>query len=185
MPRQTFNELFDALSTAPTAVANSTVETIIVPDFVFPAKYFIQGTSFRFTTVGQISNVVTAVPTVTIRVRIGPSTLSGTAVFATQALAANTTANTNLTWRMEGYGTCRTSGTAGTILVAGQIWLPNLGSGTTVGLVGYPNFIPVSGPTTGTIDTTVANVLSISAQWSAANASNSIQPVTHLMEALN
>jgi hypothetical protein len=186
VPRQTFNELFDALSVTPTAVANSTVEAIIVPDFVFPAKYFIQGTTIRGRTFGQISNVVTAVPTVTMRVRFGSSTLSATAVFASAAIGANATANTNLSWRMEWTATCRTSGSAGTIMLGGQLWFSNLVLGTAAGQSGaQPFFMPASSPATQTLDTTIANVCSISAQWSAANAANSIQPVIHTMESLN
>jgi hypothetical protein len=185
MPRQDFIATLFSLSADATAVGNTTTETIIVPDFVFPAYTFIQGTKIRATFMGRISNVVTAVPTTTFRVRVGTATLSGTAVFASGALAANATANTNLTWRGEYTLTCRTNGTAGTIMCAGQIWLPNLTAGNAVGNVGYPNFIPVTAPATQTIDTTVTNVLSLSAQWSAANASNTIQVQEYSLESMN
>lgn len=185
MSMQTFNELLKSRIASATAVANTTTETVIVPDYAFPADYFFQGRTLRATLMGQISNVVTAVPTTTFRVRVGAATLSATAVFASGALAANATANTNLTWRGEFTLVCRSSDTAGTIMVAGQLWLPNLTSGTAVGNVGYPNFIPVSAPATQPIDTTIVNVMSISAQWSAANAANSIQVVQYHLEALS
>lgn len=185
MSGQTFDETLQSLSASPSAVGNTVTETIIVPDFVFPANFFKQGTKIRGTYSGQISNVVTAVPTTTFRVRMGTATLSATAVFASGALAANATANTNLTWRLEYTLTCRTSGTGGTIMCVGQIWLPNLTAGNAVGNVGYPNFIPVSAPATQTLDSTVANVLSLSAQWSAANASNTIQVVEGMLESMN
>lgn len=185
MPRQTFNELFQSITAAPTAVANTASETILVPDFVFPAGFFIQGTTVRATLMGRVSNVVTAVPTQTIKVHVGTATLSATAVFSSPALSANATANTNLTWRMEYTMTCRTSGTAGTLMCAGQIWLPNLTAGSALGQVGYPTMFPVTAPATGTLDTTVANVLSLGWTWSAANASNSVQAELYHLESNN
>lgn len=184
MTMQTFNEALVASNADATAVGNTVSETIIVPDYTFPAGYFYQGRRLRATLWGVISNVVTAVPTITIRARIGTTTLSATWVSASGALAANATANTNLTWKADFELHCRTSGTAGTGFLAGQIFLPNLTSGTAVLNVGYPNLIPASAPAAGTLNTTVANLLSFSAQWSAANAANTITVNQYLLEAL-
>lgn len=184
MSRQTFNELLQSISADPTAVGNSTAETILVPDFTFPANYFIQGTTIRGTGVGRVSNQAVA-NNQTFRVHFGTATLSATAIFTSGVLASNATANTNLTWRFEWTAVCRTSGTGGTIMLTGQIWLPNLVTGTTVGLVGYPALIPVTAPATQTIDTTVANVLSNAWTHGTANAANTVQMHNYHLESLN
>lgn len=184
MSIQTFNECLVTSIGDATAVANTTTETIIVPDTPFAANYFYQGRTIRASLWGVISNVVTAVPTVTVRVRVGAATLSATWVSASGALAANATANTNLTWHGEFELVCRTAGTGGTGFVSGQLWLPNLTAGNAVGNVGYPNLIPISAPAAGTLNTTISNVMSISAQWSAANAANSITVNRYTLEAL-
>lgn len=168
--------------TTSTAVANTVTETILVPDFAFPANYFLQSTRLRATMIGQVSNVVTAAPTMTIRVRIGPLTLSTVAVFATGALAANTTANTNLTWRANLMVSCRSVGTTGTVTAGGEFWFPNLTGATITNLAAF--MMPSSAPTTATLDTTVVNIMSISGQWGTANAANSIQVTDYTLESL-
>lgn len=184
MSRQTFNESKAVLTSDATAVGNSTTETIIVPDYTFPAGEFNTGVLYRAKLYGVISNVVTATPTITFRVRIGTTTLSATWVSASGALVCNATANTNLTWHAEFQLVCRTAGTAGTGFLSGQIWLPNLTAATTINTEGYNNLIPASAPAAGTLNTTVANLMSVSAQWSAANAANTITTNQFLLECL-
>ena len=168
-----------------TAVGNTTTETIIIPDLQPTAGYFTQGKRLRCTLYGVVSNVVTAVPTITFRVRIGTTTLSATYATSSTALACNATANTNLSWRGEFELVCQTTGTAGTGLVMGQFWLPNLTANNTIAGVGYPALLPPATPAPGTINTTVSNFISTSAQWSAANASNTITVKSFLWEELN
>ncbi len=183
MSMQTFDETLVSLTASATAVT-AAADTILVPDYTLPANYLYQGRTLRAKIYGQVSNVVTAVPTETFKIHLGPLTLSATAVFTSAALATNATANTNLTWFAEYILVCRTSGSSGTVMVTGQLSLPNLTAGNAAGQVGYPNFIPASGPTTGAVDTTVANLLGFSHQWSAAAAGNSIQVVNYQIEAL-
>lgn len=184
MTIQTFNECLATTVADATAVANTTTETIIVPDYTFPAGYFYQGRKLRASLYGVISNVVTAVPTITLRVRFGTTTLSATWASASGALVCNATANTNLTWKMEFEFVCRSIGTGGTGFLMGQAWLPNLTAATTINTEGYNNLIPSSAPAAGTLNTTVANLMSVSAQWSAANAANSITTNMFTLEAL-
>jgi hypothetical protein len=183
MTRQAFNELLVSTTADGTAVGNSATEAIIVPDFVFPANYFIQGTTIRFTLGGRISNIVTATPTITFKVHIGTATLSATAVFSTGALVTRATVATNESWRAEGTIVCRSSGTGGTLMCMGEFDLPNL-TGATTALVATV-IMPSTAPATQPVDTTVANVLGIAAQWSAASASNTIQVHRYHLECLN
>jgi hypothetical protein len=183
MSRQTFNEMLVSTTADGTAVGNSTVEAIIVPDFIFPANYFIQGTTIRYTLGGRISNVVTATPTITIRIHVGTATLSATAIFTSGALLTRATVATNESWRAEGTVVCRSSGTAGTIMAMGELDFPNLTGGSTTNVI--TTVLPQTAPATQTIDTTVANVFGIAATWSAANAGNTIQTHRYHLESLN
>lgn len=184
MSLQTFSETLVSITAPATAVNTTASEALLVPSYSLPANYLYQGRTLRATLMGQISNVVTAQPTITFRVRIGTTTLTGTVMAASGALQANTTANTNLTWRMEWTLVCNSSGTSGTVMVNGQVTLPNLVSGTTVGLVGYPNMLPVSAPAAATVDTTATKLLETTVQWSASNAANSIQATQYILESL-
>jgi hypothetical protein len=129
-----------------------------------------------------MSNVVTAVPTITIRTRVGSTTLSATWVVTSGAVACNATANTNLTWRGEFVMVCRSAGTAGTGMIIGQLCIPNLTGGTITNAIDV--MVPTSAPAAGTLNTQIANVLSISGQWSAANAANTLTVNHELIEAL-
>lgn len=183
MPRQDYMALLRTVSADPAAVGNTTTETIIVPDTLIPADAMIPGTTYRFTLGGRISNVVTAVPTITIKVHIGTATLSSTAVFSTGALATRATVATNESWRAEGTIVCRTNGTAGTLMCMGEFDLPNLTGGTTTNVI--TTIMPQTAPATQPVDTTVANVFGIAAQWSAAAAGNTIQVHKYHLESLN
>lgn len=182
MSLQTYNETLFYLTSPATAVVSTASETLLVPSFTLPPNYLYSGRCLRATLMGQISNVVTAVPTITVRVRIGTTTLTGTVMAATAALACNATANTNLVWRSEINLICCTAGAAGTVMCTGMIALPNLTAGSAVGQVGYPNTLPATAPATAVVDTTATKLLEFTAQWSASSASNSIQVVNYQLE---
>lgn len=170
---------------ASTAVNTSTAKTIIIPDLVPVANYFTQGKRLHLTAWGIVSSLTATTPNITIRVGIGSTTLSTTYETASGALAFTTTAITNGTWQLEVDLVCQTIGTAGTALVVGQVYLPNLTAVTTVGGEGYNNTLPVTGLAAGTLNTTIQNFISISAQWSASSASNSIQTLFYTWEEMN
>lgn len=170
---------------AATAVNTSTTETIIIPDLTLAANYLTQGKRLRLTAWGKLSSLTATTPTLTLKVRIGTTTLSATYATATGALAFTATAITDGTWHAEIDLVCQTTGSGGTGLVVGQVYLPNLTAATTVGGEGYNNTLPVTGLTAGTINTTVANLVSFSGQWSASNAANSIQTMFYTWEELN
>jgi len=184
MTIQTFNEALVVRVADATAVNTSTAETVIVPDYPFVAGYFYQGRTIRISAWGVLSSLTATTPNITLRFRMGTGTLSATFVVASGALAFTSTAITNGSWRLEGQLTCRNTGTAGTGMFMGQVFLPNLTAATTVGGEGYNNTMPVTGSAVGTIDTTVQNLMSLSAQWSASSASNSITVQQYILEAI-
>jgi hypothetical protein len=168
-----------------TAVNTSTTETIIIPDLTLAANYLTQGKRLRLTAWGKLSSLTATTPNLTLRVRIGTTTLSATYATASGALAFTATAITDGTFRLEVDLVCQTTGSSGTGLVFGQAYLPNLTAATTVGGEGYNNTLPVTSPAAGTINTTVANLVSVSGQWSASSGSNSIQVMFYTWEELN
>jgi hypothetical protein len=168
-----------------TTVGTSTTETIIIPDLVPVANYFTQGKRLHLTAWGKLSSLTATTPNLTLRVRIGAATLSATYVTASGALAFTATAITDGTWRLDVDIVCQTIGTAGTALVVGQAYLPNLTAVTTVGGEGYNNTLPVTGLAAGTLNTTIANFISVSGQWSASSASNAITTKFYTWEEMN
>lgn len=182
MTIQTFNECLVSRTADATQVSNTTTETIIVPDYTFPANYFYQGRTLRGLLKGVCSNVVTTPGTLTYRLRMGATTLSATAVSASNALGLDTTARTNFPWEMRFTIVCRSSGTAGTALMTGQIEQSNVLSSTAANLL--PQFIPASSIAAGTVDTTIANLFSVSAQFSVATNPTNLTVNTYILEAL-
>lgn len=166
-----------------TQVSNTVTETIIVPDFTFGANYFTQGKTIRGLLKGVCSNVVTTPGTLTYRLRMGTTTLSATYVAASNALGLDTTARTNFPWELRFTLVCRSAGTAGTVLLTGQVEQSNVLASTAANLL--PQFIPASAPAAGTLDTTVANLLSISAQFSVSTNPTNLTVNTYVLESLN
>jgi hypothetical protein len=185
MTVQTFREALVSEVTDGTQISNTTTETIIYPDYTFPAGYFYPGRTIKGIMRGVCSNVVTTPGTLIYRIRIGTATLSTTSVTASAALGLDTTARTNWPWELNFTIVCRTAaipaGTGGTILVAGKIEQMNVLSSTAANLL--PQLIPASGTTTSTINTRVANLLSVSAQFSVATSPTNLTGNTYLLEA--
>lgn len=185
MAGSTYNVVLAQSVAAATAVGNTVTETVIIPDLTLAANYLTQGKRLRLTAWGQLSSLTATTPNVTVRLRIGTATLSATYATASGALAFTTTAMTNASWKADIDLVCQTIGTGGTGLVLGQVFIPGLTAVTTVGGEGYCNFMPVTSPAAGTVNTTVANLVSFSAQWSAANAANTIQTMFYTWEEMN
>lgn len=170
------------------ALATSTTETSILHGsgkYSLPANFlFYPGQALRIRAMGRVSNIVTTPGTLTFRVKFGTI-----AVASSPAFALNTTAKTNVTWVLDWDLTLRSVGnaTAATFMHSGQwqsesvIGSPAASAGGSGGLL-----IPASAPAVGTgFDSTVANVVDLTAQWSISNAGNSIQCHSYKLESLN
>lgn len=185
MTVQTFRETLVSEITDGTQISNTTTETIIYPDYPFAAGYFYPGRTIYGIVKGVCSNVVTTPGTLTYRLRLGTTTLSTTAVVASNALGLDTTARTNWPWELRFTIVCRTAaipaGTGGTMLMTGQIEQSNVLSSTAANLI--PQFLPSSAPATTTINTRVANLLSVSAQFSVATSPTNLTGNFYLLEA--
>jgi hypothetical protein len=188
MPMQSWQSVLISAQTDGTALNTSTTETSILPTqarVTLPANFFqYAGQALRVRSMGRVSNIVTTPGTLTFRMKFG-----SIAVATTGALALNVAAKTNVTWILDWDLTCRSvgGGTSATIMFSGQwqseavVGSPAAGSGGAAS-----HIFPASAPAVGTgFDSTVANQIDLTAQWSVSNAGNSIQLHSFKLESLN
>lgn len=192
MSRQFWSETLTWATATPTAVANTTTETILVPNVTIPANYLQDGRALRLTVTGSYGT--TATPTLGFKLRWGG--VSGTVLGAT-GLATTTSgtgggASMTAMWTGEFIIQTRSNGSSGTLMSNGQVILytSTVGTAGTVTNYGMPIAL-ASGATGGTtpvvatVDLTADTALSLTAVWSAAATADSIQVLTYHIEALN
>lgn len=123
----------------------TTLTETVLTSGTLAANSIVAGSTYRFAASGLRTGASSG--GITIRLRIGPTTLTGS-ISATWAQGATTTASA---WYIDGIVTVRTSGAAGTTL--GQI---SSIYGTTAGLG--------QNATTVAVDTTVSNLMELTLQ---------------------
>jgi hypothetical protein len=109
-----------------TAVTNTTTETIMIPDFVWPnagPHAWYVGKMARVVIWGRVSTVVTTPGTITFRLRWGG--VAGTTLVTSKAQRPKTTVSTNMAAQLWFIVQCRAIGTAGSLFVMGQNNLAN------------------------------------------------------------
>lgn len=177
MSRQFWTETIAWATADGTAVANTTTEAIIFPNVTIPGNYMQDGRVLRLKAYGKLST--TGTPTITFALRWGG--VSGTLIATTEALT-NGSGVTNVNWSIEIMIIVRANGSSGTLLAMGDAVLHT--SATAV----LHNVFGVSGydaPAVVTADLTVDSPLSLTADWSAASASNTLTGMFYTIEALN
>ncbi len=182
MSLQTWEELLYSHVVDATQISNTVSETIMIPDFVLPAKYWYAGRTLKVTLVGVMSNVVTTPGTLTIRSRLGG--VAGTSLCASAALALNTTAQTNASICIEFWHVCRIAGlsaTSGTMFTTGRVALGN--SRSTQGLI---DMAPATGnAAVASLDLTSATTMSYTAQFSVSTNPTNLTINIATIEAMN
>lgn len=186
MSMQTWQETLINQNVDGTALTASTTPTSIIhpsAKLTLPANYLRVGSIIKLTAQGRISNVVTTPGTLTIDVRMGPT--SNIVVANGGAIALNTTAKTNVAFWLEILMTCRAigNGTSTNFMFQGTFTSESVFSAA----AGTANtaMLPASAPTVGTgFDSTVASVVDLFATWSLNNA-NSIQTHQFKIESFN
>lgn len=192
MSRQFWNETITWATTAGTAIANSTTETIVFPNVTIPANYLQDGRVLRIRAFGAYGT--TGTPTLTLSLRWGG--VSGT-VIAKSAAATLTSgvgggASMTAMWSFEAIIQVRSNGSSGTLFTNGVAVLftsttPTAGTVTNYGMP----IVLASGSTGGTTpvavtcDLTADTALSFTATWGTANAANSLRGDQYVIEALN
>jgi hypothetical protein len=182
MSRQNWEEAVASSTVNGTAIANSTTEGLLFPSVNLPGGYMAGGRTLAIRAMGKLSNIVTTPGNLTFAIRWGG--VAGTILAQTSALALNTTAQTDIMWRIEMEIITRADGSSGSLLAMGMVAVAQLA--TTV-----PNFMGSAGgastntPAAVTVDLTAATDLSLTAKFSIANAGNSITGMNYVLESLN
>lgn len=179
---QGWEESLESITANGTAIANSTSEALLCPDFNLPAYYMAAGRTLRLWAAGLLSSVGSSPGTLTVRVRWGG--LAGTTLLATNAMAQDSTARTDVGWCFTGHIVCRTSGVTGTFMNGGIFF--------TYAYDAAAAYRPINMGSAGistnaavTVDTTAAKLLSVTGQFSVASASNTMLCQQRVIEVLN
>lgn len=192
MSKQFWEEAIAWATASGTAIANSTTETILFPNVTIPANYMQDGRALKLTAYGGYGT--TATPTLKFSVRWG-----GVAGTVLCAQAANVTtsgvgggASMTAMWMVEVVIQTRANGSSGTLMTNGYSTLSTSTLLTAGTVTNYGQVAPLASGATGgttpvavTADLTADTALSLTATWGTANAANSIQGHTYVIEALN
>lgn len=192
MSKQFWEETLVWATASGTAVANTTTETILVPNVTIPANYMQDGRCLHLRGFGAYGT--TATPTLVFSVRWGG--VAGT-VLAKQAANITTSgvgggASMTAMFEFDIFLQTRSNGSAGTLMTNGStiLYTSTLVTAGTVTNYGQPAPI-ASGSTGGTTpvavaaDLTADTALALTVTWGTANAANSIQCLNYTVEALN
>ncbi|WP_180930948.1 right-handed parallel beta-helix repeat-containing protein [Streptomyces sp. AJS327] len=152
----------DAPGTITTATAANTTTETVVASLLIPAADALPGTSYRFSVHGQAST--TGTPTLTIRVRLGGPT---GAVLSAFSAVTTSSGISGRGWSVNGALHAIAPGSSGTWAASAQL-IHRLAATTGQTLQDV---------TDGTVtrDSTADQALVVTAQWSAASASNTAQ----------
>ena len=160
-----------------TALGTSTTETSIIPavsKIILPSGYINRiGKTFELTAAGRISNIVTSPGTLTFRFKLGPT--ANIAVATSRAMTLNTTAKTNVGWWLRISMTVRAIGSSTTAnIMTGGTFESESVVGAAAGVANTATWADAPAVGTG-FDSSVANQIDLTAQWSVSNAGNTIQ----------
>lgn len=185
--RQTWQESLIVSEVDGTALTGTAAASIIPPAarFTLPANFMDVGKALRVTAKGRVSNIVTTPGTLTLDVRMGPT--SNIIVFNGGAMQLNAVAKTNVSWIFDAMLTCRTigNGTVATLFGIGQ-WTSESVVGSALPSAGGSGTLlcPASAPAAGTgFDSTVAMVADMFGVFSLTG--NSLTTHEYLLESLN
>jgi hypothetical protein len=165
-------------STTPTSLVHATAKVGLY------ANFFKIGKRIAVVASGRVSNIVTTPGTLTLDVRMGPT--SNIVVANGGAMALNVVAKTNVPWLLYWEMTCRAvgNGTSANLFHQGE-WTSESVIGSAVPASGGAgtHMLPNAAPAVGTgFDSTVSMIADLFATWSLNNA-NSIQcHQFHIME---
>lgn len=192
MSRQFWAETLTWATATATAVANTTTETILLPNVTIPANFMQDGRALRIWGYGSYGT--TATPTIIFTVRWGgvAGTVMAKSSTVTTTSAVGGGASMTALFAYDFTIQTRSNGSAGTAMTNGEISLYNSTGATSGTVTNYGLPLPlVSGSTGGTtpatasLDLTADTALSLTATWGTANAANSIQDIQHYIQALN
>lgn len=185
MSRQYWSEAISWSTTSGTAIASSTAETVIFSNATVGANYLQDGRALRIRASGSYST--TGTPTLTFRIRWGG--VAGT-LLAASAACTTPSGVTNAMWNIDIIVQTRSNGSSGTLMAIGTATVFAAVAGTVASATGEALVTPMSAggvtaPAVATVDLTADTAFSITAQWSASSASNTLTGMIYTIEALN
>lgn len=184
MSRQYWQESLSWATADGAAVANTTTETIIFPNIVIPANYMQDGRVLNLTAYGRLSSVTA--PTIRYRLRWGG--VAGTLLWDSGLITTNS--GTAALWKTFAVLQTRANGSTGSLFVMGDQFVGSAAAPTVASATGAPaaGIFGSAGddtPAAVTADLTADTALSLTAQWSAASASNTLTGHIYVIESLN
>ncbi len=177
--KQSWGEKIFVNAADQSAVTNTTTETVLVSDIPIPADLMEFKQTLLLIARGKISNVVTTPGTVTFRLRWNG--VAGNIIAQSAALQLSATAFTNAIWALYAEIQVRAEGASGSVQGLLEVSAGNL---STVG-PNYGGSAGATAPAAVTVDLTGSKTLSLTAQFSIANASNSITAIEVVLLSLN
>jgi hypothetical protein len=126
MSGSTWQETVSSLPQDATQVLNSTAETIMVPNFVWPnsgPQALYVGKRVRWTMWARVSTVVTTPGTIIFRLRWGG--VAGTLLVTSKTQRPKVTVSTNMSAYVQMEMTCRSTGATGSVFAMGLCDLGN------------------------------------------------------------
>jgi hypothetical protein len=166
-------------STTPTSILHATAKVPLYANF-----FWRVGKRIAIVAAGRISNIVTTPGTLTLDVRMGPT--SNIVVANGGAMSLNTVAKTNVPWLLYWELTCRAigNGTSANLMHQGE-WTSEsvIGSGVPTAGGAGTHMLPNAAPAVGTgFDSTVSMVIDLFATWSLNNANSITCHQFHVQE---
>lgn len=177
MSRQFWSEAIYWATADGTAVANTTTETILFPNVTIPANYMQDGRALRIYASGVHST--TGTPTLTFALRWGG--VSGTVLATSEAITCGSGV-TNMNWDLAAIIQTRSNGSAGSLFVSGNLRIHTSATAVSLNVFGVSGHDAMAAVTA---DLTADTALSLTADWSAASASNTITGKIYVGESLN
>lgn len=175
--RQFWNECIAWATADGTAIANTTTEAVIFPNITIPANYLQDGRALRLRAFGKLST--TGTPTMIWAFRWGG--VAGT-VLATSEAITQGSGVTNVNWGLEALVQTRANGSSGSLLVMGELGVHTSSTAVASNVFGVSGF---DAPAAVTVDLTADTALSLTADWSAQSASNTLTGMMYYVESLN
>lgn len=168
-----------------TAIANTTTEAIIFPNILIPANYLADGRVLKITAYGR--HGTTGTPTLVFALRWGG--VSGTVLAQSGALTCGS-AVTAAPWKIELLIQVRANGATGSLFVMGEAMCWDDAVGSTGSATNAPGIAAMCSagaatPAAVTVDLTADTALALTADWSAASASNTLTGHMYLLESVN
>lgn len=185
MPRQAWVEAVAWATADGTAIANTTTEAIIFPNITIPANFMADGRVLRITAYGR--HGTTGTPTLVFALRWGG--VSGTVIAQSGAVTCGSGV-TAAPWKVELIVQVRANGSSGSVFVMGEAicWddaVGSTGSATNAPGIAAMGSAGAATPAAVTVDLTADTALALTADWSAASASNTLTGHIYVLEALN